>query len=194
MIPVTDLHDKFTDRPAAVLGGGPSLPSDLARLPSDCILISVNDHAIHFCKPDYLVFMDIPNAQIFPDLAAAVDSFEGLRVSQTPLSDIDIHCAEYWDGGFTSTLATWFALYLGCDPVILCGMDCYQGEVKYCHPRPDFYHPAMDYPIEMHLRGWRPASQNCPHPERICAMSGPLKTVFGAYSWRIYKEIPQKWI
>jgi len=167
---------------AAILGGGPSLSDDLKRLPKDCVLIAVNDHALHFCNPDYLVFMDIPNPQILPELAVAVETFSGIKVSTTPLSDVNLHGLTYWDGGFTSTLATWFALHLGCDPVILCGMDCYQGEVKYCHPRPDFYHPVFDFPLENHLNAWAGAFEHCPHPERIRAMSGPLVSLFGEYA------------
>lgn len=183
MIDITELKDKYFGRPAAVLGGGPSDRSDFARLPKDTILIAVNNHALFYCKPDYMVFMDIPNTQEFPELAHAVETFDGLRVSQTPLSDIYIKSAKYWDGGFSSTLATWFACYLGCDPVILCGMDCYQGAVKYSHPRDDFYHPAMDAPLEDHLNAWRPALLNCPYPYRIKAMSGPLVQIFGQYEF-----------
>jgi hypothetical protein len=68
-----------------------------------------------------------------------------------------------------------------CNPVILCGMDCYQGEVMYCHPRPDFHHPVFDAPLEAHLERWRQAFSACPHPERIRAASGPLVDVFGAF-------------
>jgi len=185
MIHISELHHRFSGQPAAVLGGGPSLPADLARLPKGTVLISVNDHALHFCNPNYLVFMDIPNRQILPDLAAAVETFRGIKVSINPLSDVDLQGSNYWDGGFTSTLATWFGLYLGCNPVILCGMDCYQGEPKYCHPRPDFYHPVYDFPLENHIKAWRIAFDECPNPDRICAMSGPLTTLFGAYSERI---------
>jgi hypothetical protein len=182
MIPITSLSNAFPNRPAAILGGGPSDRADFALLPENTILIAVNDHALHYCNPDYLVFMDIPNAQELPELAYAIEHFEGIKVSHLPLSDVDLHGIQHWDGGFTSTLATWFALYLGCDPVILCGMDCYQGEVKYSHPRPDFYHPVFDFPLENHLRAWRLAFKHCPNPERIRAMSGPLVEVFGAYS------------
>jgi uncharacterized Rossmann fold enzyme len=182
MISILDLHDHFHGRPAAILGGGPSLPGDLKRLPKEAVLIAVNDHALHFCEPEFMVFMDIPNAQILPELTQAVNHFHGTKVSITPLSDVDLSGSEFWNGGFTSSLATWFALYLGCNPVILCGMDCYQGNVKYCHPRPNFYHPVMDYPLEMHFIAWRKAFEKCPHPERIFAMSGPLIEIFGSYS------------
>lgn len=165
---------------AAVLGGGPSLPGDLRKLPADCVLIAVNDHALHHCKPHYLVHMDNDFDKL-PELKRAVETFDGTIVSPFSNSHVTLPKGQWWDGGFTSTLATWFALWSGWDPVILCGMDCYQGEVKYCHPRPGFHHPVYDYPLENHLRAWRPAFKRCPHPERIKVMSGPLVQVFGQY-------------
>lgn len=165
---------------AAVLGGGPSLPSDLKKLPEVCALISVNDHALHHCAPDFLVHMD-NDFEKCPELKRALDRYQGTIVSPFENSHVTLPKGQWWDGGFTSTLATWFALWSGFNPVILCGMDCYQGEVKYCHPRDGFYHPVFDYPLENHLRAWRLAWKKCPHPERIKAMSGPLVEVFGAY-------------
>jgi hypothetical protein len=121
----------------------------------------------------------------YPELGQALKSFKGQRVSPFADSDVQLPRGEWWDGGFSSTLATWFALWKGFDPVILCGMDCYQGAEKYCHPRPGFYHPVFDTPLENHLRAWRLAFKKCPHPERIRAMSGPLAQVFGAYESEI---------
>jgi hypothetical protein len=164
---------------AAILGGGPSLENDLTRLPKDCTLISVNEHALHHCHPSYLVHMDNDFERCF-ELKQALDTFTGIVVSPFANSDVVLPKG-WWDGGFSSTLATWFALWRGFNPVILCGMDCYQGDVKYCHPRPDFYHPVFDFPLENHLRAWRLAFKHCPNPERIKAMSGPLVEIFGAY-------------
>lgn len=168
-------------RPAAILGGGPSLPENLMRLPAQCVLIAVNNHSfypVHHCTPDFMVYMDDPRKA--PDLAASLDVFKGLIVCPFSNSHVVLPKGEYYDGGFTSALATWFALWMDCNPVILCGMDCYQGEEKYCHPRPGFHHPVMDAPIENHLRAWRNVAKHVPHPERIRAMSGPLVEIFGA--------------
>ena len=182
MIPVDELFEKYKGRPAAVLGGGPSLPEDLKRLPDDCLLIAVNDHALHFCEPDYLVFMDIPDPDKLPELYYALHTYEGIKVSpQMDLTDVNVRTVKYWDGGFTSTFATWFGLYLGCDPLLLCGMDCYQGEVKYCHPRPNFHHPVFDFPLENHLRAWRLCFKHLERASSIRAVSGPLVQVFGQY-------------
>ncbi|MBI5933266.1 MAG: hypothetical protein HY867_06125 [Chloroflexi bacterium] len=167
---------------AAILGGGPSLPADINQLPPDCALIAVNNHAyypIRHCTPDFMVYMDDP--QKAPDLAAALREFQGTIVSPFRDSHVTLPKGQYYDGGFTSALAVWFALWLDYDPVILCGMDCYQGAEKYCHPRPGFDHPVLHYPLENHLRAWRIVAKHVPHPERIRAMSGPLVTIFGAY-------------
>lgn len=173
-------------QPAAILGGGPSLPADLARLPKETVLIAVNNHAfypVQYCEPHYMVYMD--DLRKVPDLGAALQEFRGTVVCPFPESNVILPKGEYYDGGFTSALATWFALWNEFNPVILCGMDCYQGEPKYCHPRPGFHHPVMDSPLENHLRAWRLVGKHCPHPERIRAMSGPLLDVFGAYDGKI---------
>lgn len=166
--------------PAAILGGGPSLPADLKRLPQGCVLISVNDHAFHHCKPHILVFQDhLANA---PHVANVLEEFEGTVVCPwKKISDV-ILPPDWWDANQSSCLATWFALWMGFSPVILCGMDCYQGAEMYCHPvKRDYSHPIFHTPVEYHQENWRGAFEHCPHPERITAMSGPLVEVFGQY-------------
>jgi hypothetical protein len=117
-----------------------------------------------------------------PELASAVAGFKGLMVSQLAgQGDVDLSGIPYWDGGFSASLATWLACYLECDPVLLCGMDCYQGEQKYFYPN-DFCHPAQNYPLENHLEAWRPALRYCPSSWRIKAVSGPLMEIFGKWN------------
>lgn len=165
-------------RAAAILGGGPSLPKDLEKLPKDCVLISVNDHAFHFCKPDVLVHQD--DLKWAPAVREVLKTFTGMVVS--PLADSHVVLPRgWWDENQSSALATWFALWSDYNPVILCGMDCYQGPVKYCHPRPGFDHPVFRVPLKFHLARWANAFKKCPHPERIKAMSGPLVELFGRY-------------
>lgn len=178
-ITLMELEARYSGRPAAVLGGGPSLPEDLKRLPQGCTLISVNHHALRLCQPDILVYLDWP--ENFPELEQAVRDFTGLRVSPHPSSDVLLPKGEWWDGGFSSTTAAWLGCRMGAEPVILCGMDCYQGEHKYFYERSGFYHPVFDYPVADHVRGWRPALKRCPNPQKIKAMGGPLTELFGAY-------------
>jgi hypothetical protein len=167
-------------RAAAILGGGPSLPEDLKRLPPDCWLISVNDHAFHHCKPHVLVYQDELKRSYTSAVRAVAENFDGMIVCPFEESHVTLPRG-WWDENMSSALATWFALWSDCDPVLLCGMDCYQGDVKYCHPRPEFDHPIFRVPLEHHLERWRQAFTKCPHPERIKAVSGPLVDIFGQY-------------
>lgn len=176
---MSDWANACAGRPAAVLGGGPSLPGDLARLPAGCVLIAVNYHALHLCEPDFLVYNDDPESD--PILGEAVRRpGQAVRVSPDPTSDIAFDIP-VWTGFYSSNTAAWLALWLGCDPVILCGMDCYQGEQIYCHPTERDV-ACFHYPLDYHLRPWIEDGRNLlPHVERVRVMSGPLARVFPKY-------------
>jgi hypothetical protein len=161
--------------------------------------IAVNHHGLEYVQApiklvqapkklvqaDYMVFWDSPESNA--KMLEAMGRFKGMRVS--PLaewSDVDLSGVEWWRGCFSSHLATWLACWMGCNPVLLAGMDCYQG------PRPADANPrnnAYKMTLEEHLECWRPALEKCPHAERIRAVSGPLVRVFGKWEG---KEINTK--
>lgn len=176
---MSSLEDHYAGRPAAVLGGGPSLPSDMARLPEGCILIAVNYHAFHLCEPDFMVYNDQPESD--PVLWDAVRKpGRAVRVSPDPTSDVAFD-VPVWTGFYSSNTAAWFALWMGCEPVILCGHDLYQGSRVYFH---EYHHdaPCFHYPLDHHIRPWKEDGRHMlPHVERLRAMSGPLIDVFGGY-------------
>jgi len=176
---LSSLKDKYKGRAAAVLGGGPSLPSDIEKLPKDCLLIAVNYHAFYYCEPTYMVYNDTPETN--PLQLQAVREHKAIHVSPEPTTDVEFDVPNVWTGFFSSNTAAWFALWMGCEPVILCGMDCYQGPVKHCLPS-TYHSPMFDYPLEFYIRPWVEDCKNSvPHPERLYAMSGPLVNVFQAY-------------
>lgn len=176
---MSELQDLFHKTPAAVLGGGPSLPEDMAKLPPGCILIAVNEHAQRICEPDFMVFNDMPLNH--PELLDVINITKAVKVSEhRDHSDVemDIHP---WSYCFSSTLATWLACWMGCNPVILCGMDCYQGKQPYFHEW-DQPVPAQNFDLDFHLRPWKEEGvHKLPHVERVKVMSGPLIGVFGQY-------------
>lgn len=176
---LSSLKNKYAGMPAAILGGGPSLPADMQRLPENCLMIAVNYHGLYYCKPTYMVYNDTPNTN--PLMEKAVAEHQSILVSPEPTSDVIFDVPDVWTGFFSSNTATWFALWMGCNPVILCGMDCYQGEVKHCPP--STYHSTMfDLPLDFYTRPWIEDCKNSvPHPERIRAASGPLVSLFGQY-------------
>lgn len=176
---MSQLQDLFAGRPAAVLGGGPSLPGDMARLPEGCVLIAVNEHASQICEPDFVVFSDNPTQH--DELMQVLQSTSAVRVSEhRDFSDVemDVHP---WSYCYSSTMAAWLACWMGCNPVLLCGMDCYQGKQVYFHPH-EGHVPAMNFGLDFHLRPWKEEGiYKLPHVERVKAMSGPLVEVFGKY-------------
>jgi hypothetical protein len=179
MYRMSEYKDLFAGRPAAVLGGGPSLPDDLARLPDGCVLIAVNYHAFHLLgEVDFMVYNDHLGRDELLD--EAVRAHKATLISPDPTSDV-VFDVPVWTGFYSSNTAAWFALWMGCDPVILCGMDCYQGERTYFH---DYSHdaPCFHYPLDAHVRPWMEEGRNLlPHVERLKVMSGPLVNVFGGY-------------
>ena len=163
---------------AAVLGAGPSLPGDLARLPDHCLMISVNYHALKIVRCSFMVYNDHPGND--PEMIEAIKDPSVIKVSSEPSSDV-LFDVNVWTGFYSSNTAAWFALWVGFDPVILCGMDLYQGDRVYFHPT-DRDCPSFHYPLDHHLRPWIEDGRNLlPHVERIKAMSGHLVSVFGQY-------------
>ena len=172
MISILDLKNVHAGFPAVVLGGGLSLRSDLDQVPAGRIVIAANHHNPWPFRSDYLVFMDDPEK--FPQLRRAIDETPAMLVStRREWTDVDLGGAKWWNGRFTGHLAAWLGCWMGCDPVILCGFDCYQ-----VRP-PGATDSAYDMPLEKHLDEWRQAFTRCYNPERIRAVSGPLVEVFG---------------
>lgn len=175
---MSELENFYRGRPAAVLGGGPSLPDDLKRIPKDALLIAVNYHAFKLVQADYMVYNDHLDSD--PRLEEAVKNTTAVRVSAGETSDIEFD-VDVWTGFYSSNTAAWFALWMGCDPVILCGMDCYQGDRVYFHEY-DHDCPTFHYPLEHHLQPWvEDGKHRLPHVERLKAASGPLASIFGTF-------------
>lgn len=179
------MKDIHRGRPAAVLGGGPSLPEDLKRVPADAVLIAVNYHAFYHLPapqvPDYMVYNDSPDTN--PLQAEMVKQHLTIHVSPAPepTSDVIFDVDTVWTGFYSSNTAAWLALWMGCDPVLLCGMDLYQGAVKHCPPS-TYYNEMFDFPLDFYLRPWVEDCRNSvPHPERLRSVSGPLTNVFPVY-------------
>jgi hypothetical protein len=177
------IKNGFFNWPIAVLGGGPSLPSDLLVIPEKSIKISVNHHATKITDCNYMVFLDDP--YIFQDMMPAVHQYAGRRFSRMDkYSDFERDC-RIWSEGNSSTLACWFACHLGGNPVLLCGMDCYQGEAYFYERTGHDASKELRKDVQHHIRPWLNAKIGCSNPENIKAVSGPLITLFGGYNGRV---------
>jgi hypothetical protein len=180
---LADMQNRHAGKPAAILGGGPSVEKDMMSLRSQCVNFAINDHVFHIgVLPDYMVFMDDPS--IKPELLRIAENGfpSGLRVTELlAYTDVDLRGVPRPDAR-SGIFATWMALWFGCDPILLCGMDLYTHGSRYCHDRDDFmgHKPIYDEPLEEHLRGWRKLC-NYRGWHRIHAISGPLVSIFGSY-------------
>lgn len=176
---------------ALVMGGGPSIEADFQQVmddEADAVLIAVKQHAMIYLASAEEITADVCCFLEDPDAAGQ----EGLRTALlmrpatwrvSPFekwSNVRID-EPWWNGGFSSSLAVWFACAAGFERVLLAGMDCYQGERKYWYERPGYSHPCFNFPLDNHLWAWSAALDKCPNADRIKAVSGTLVEVFGRW-------------
>lgn len=183
MMRLLDMENRHLNTTALILGGGPSLPTDLQNCLSESILFAVNDHAFHIgVRPDYMVVMDDPI--IKPELYRIVTEGKGfVRVNELlQYTDIDMRGVPRPDAR-SGIFAAWLAMYFGCNPILLCGMDLYRGEKKYCHDMDAGmgHKYIFDEPLETHLKQWS-VLKKYPNSRNIRAVSGPLTQLFGSYA------------
>lgn len=123
-----DLYGVANRRPAIVVGGGPSAPSQLARLAyihSHMIVISANGHAAKLgLEPDLIVCKDHLHTE----------TRERMEDILRPLG-APILCRHYWADyrlarwpvqGNSGMLAIAVAAMIGCGQIFPIGFDCYQ--------------------------------------------------------------------
>lgn len=148
------------DKIGVVLGGAPSLPEHLKLIPENAILFGVNYHASLLIDCDYIVFND----------PVDYSHLNGKKVSRfRELSDI------YYDspvGQNSAIVAARFALEIGCNPVILAGIELYQGD-GYFHDL-ERTNRGHNLPLNQQLKEWEAVPK-----KKVKAIDGPLVEVFG---------------
>lgn len=161
---------------AAILGGGPSLPGDLKRIPP-ATLFGVNYHALRLVDPDFIVFIDFATRYLLGETSARL-------ITNRPTVD-DIYPKEAPAFTSSSHLATWYAVEQGYSPVILCGMDLYQGDNYFYDNK--FVPAGSKHDLDWHILMWCKVFKTVARPEVIKAASGPLVKLFGEW---IGEQIP----
>lgn len=141
---LSKLIDAGAGKMAIIVGGGPSAPSDLKKIPhaGQAVIISANAHAFKLgLKVDYIWCKD--HVRVFP----------GWRMKGRPREYMEMELRKYgrpivgpnywcdyraigWPlTGFNSgQQALAFACLLGCAPIIPIGMDCFDG-ATYFHDK-----------------------------------------------------------
>lgn len=111
-----------------VMGGGPSLAEDVAKVKAD-VWISSNEHGAKIRPVDYIVAMDDIHTKLHTHMSKHIRQH-----SDAPIIG-PWHWADYqlstWPMSpkvmLSGVVASWVAWLMGAHPVILAGFDCHDG-------------------------------------------------------------------
>ncbi len=146
------------DEPAFILGNGPSIIDENISLLEPFFTIGIN-RIFDIFDPTILFWQDI---ELWSDFWRKIIALESIKVAESR-SDPEKICVNFnrfmgkpqlsgkpdvlYGGGNTGLLAVQFAFALGCDPLILLGMDC-----NYRDNKTDFY--GRNKYHKPHTLGW----------------------------------------
>jgi len=182
---IISLKGAHNGQSIAVIGGSPSLATDLQNLPEDCITIAANEHAYRYgVRVDYFCFIKDHNES--PNLMPYILDPKGAIIlsKQDKWTDYSIDIPHF-HRGFTGHLAVWLATLMTDCEVIICGMDLYTSDRSYYFDRPNDWEAV--FPEQPHLEQWKRGIDNPRGPSfidssRIYATSGPLTKIFKTWT------------
>lgn len=111
-------------RPAVVMGGAPSLPSALRLCPDEAVYISANQHGAMLRKADYIVYTDRVHQRTNIPMRLILKKYGVPLVGLQPDADYIMDNMIDANSGIRAIL---FAGLLGCDPIIVTGVEMYKG-------------------------------------------------------------------
>jgi len=180
---VSDLSHKHYGQPAIILGGGMSLPTQvayaLARMGAQgkhAIRISCNQHGLVWGQCDYVVVVDrhvTADYFTFPD-----GSHRKLRDFGAPIiapkGEADYRIEQQALPG-SGIMGAWSAWVMGCAPIICCGMDFYQGGTYFHDPKAES--TGTRRTVEDQLNRWARLPQMC-RGDSFRSVDFPLAQLF----------------
>lgn len=165
---LTKLVHAHWGRPAVVMGGGPTLPDDMAKCPQGALLISANEHGCKLTKCDYIVCCDEIEKKVRPYNTPIIGTklWADYRVFEKVVPN-------------SGALACMVAWVMGCAPIIIAGCTLYQG-ATYWHS-----HGATStgqlLTLDRHLARWSRLRDLFPNA-MFRVTGGPLEALFPLYS------------
>lgn len=123
---IEGMKDKHRHSTCAVLGGGPSLITDMQELPKVDKLFGVNQHTM-ILNLDYLVFID---TKLWAHVKMCNTTFI-TRILPDNLEDKEfIQVRQMQTHNYSGAMAIWAADKMGFDKIYCCGMDQYDNPDK----------------------------------------------------------------
>ncbi len=128
---VSELAGKYKGRPAVVMGGAPSLPEALKHCPADAVYISANQHGALLRKVDYIVYTDRAHQRTNCPMRLMLKKYGAPLVAPQLDADYFMETTIQANSGIRAIL---LAGILGCDPIIVTGIEMYQGKTYFHDP------------------------------------------------------------
>lgn len=182
---VSALLDRWVNKPILVIGGGPSVTADLARLDIEpACVISANEHGFHQKKfhVDLVVNVDKVHCMLKQPMQ------DVLRPHGAPIvnrhSWADYRLPDWRFAGNTGLTAVALAAVLGGAPVIVTGIDMWHGGRQYFHKVPwadDKKKRRVRPSITRRNRETLRPLQEFVKGVAVRPMSGPMTKIFPTY-------------
>lgn len=113
------------------MGGAPSLPEALKHCPEDAVYISANQHGAMLRKVDYIFYTDRVHQTTNAPMRLILKKYGAPLVGPQPDADYVMVSDIEANSGIRAIL---FAGLLGCDPIIVTGIEMYQGQTYWHDP------------------------------------------------------------
>lgn len=137
------LHHAGT--PAVIIGGGPTRTAGISRAPTQdsAIYISANAHGLEHWQCRYALCLDMIEHKLRP--------YPVPIASTRRFGEIRIYEARAHQSGM---MAIYLAWAFGCSPILITGMDCYEGGAVY-EEQPRAKSSSTSLSLTAHLRHWQ---------------------------------------
>lgn len=189
---VRDLVLEHAGRPAVVMGGGTTLAKYIEQAPLNALYLSVNDHGLRLFKDhpelnrrvDYVVCADGIEERVRRDVG--FKDLPGPARDGTPWN-VPVVARHMW-GDYRLTYmpapnsgmaAAWLARLMGCAPIILMGMDLWEGATY--HDAPKAKSTGKSAHPTKHLERWVTLLARYPAQYRALGCSPLLRTKCAHY-------------
>lgn len=168
------------------MGGGPSLVDAFPYFPPDAVLLSVNDHGCRFMRhtlgltrqPDYIVACDRIEQRVRFDIRkpGTGEPWGVPLIGRWMFADYRMLFSVAPNSGVA---AAWVARLMGCAPIILAGMDLYEGGTYFDDARG--ISTGRDIPPMEHRHRWYRLPAKYPAMYRMLGGDAVLASRFGVY-------------
>jgi hypothetical protein len=138
---ISELYETYRGKPALVIGGGPSVPADLAQLTQfrPALVLSANEHGhrqdsfpvdytVH-CDKIHVLKRDERGKHL--DMAHYLSQFGKPRISRWATADVRLEDWKFITNSGATAVAV--AAVLGCSPIVVTGLDYWATGRVYFH-------------------------------------------------------------